>query len=135
MGATGGFSELQLSSDVYRVAFRGNGYTSPDRVIDFALLRAAELTLLQGARYFVVVNEGRDSSQQLVGGGYTTGTMAPMVGGGCSFTGNTAPPVLVRRHSAELVIRLVPEPSLPGVTVYSAELIRDQVRQKYGITP
>ena len=133
MGATGGFSELQLSSDVYRVAFRGNGYTSPDRVIDFALLRAAELTLQQGARYFVVVNEGRDSSQQLIGGGYTSGTLTPTGGGIYSFTSNTTPPVLIRRHSAEMVIRLVHDPSLPGV--YSAELIRSQVRQKYAITP
>jgi hypothetical protein len=116
------------------VAFRGNGYTRPDRVIDFALLRAAELTLQNGARHFVVLNGGRDSSQQLVGGGYTTGTMTPTGGGGYSYTGTTAPPVLITRHSAELIIRLVNDPPA-GLAVYSAELIRDQVRQKYGVTP
>jgi hypothetical protein len=101
-------------------------------VIDLALLRAAELTLQTGRRHFVVVNEGRDTSEQLVGGGYTTGTMTPTGGGGHSFTATTIP---VRRHSVELVIRIVDDPAPPGGAVYSAELIRDQVRQKYCLVP
>jgi len=135
MGATGGFSVLQLGPDIYRVAFSGNGYSSPDRVVDFALLRAAELTLQQGARHFVVLYEGLDSSQPIFGGRYTTGTVTPTAGGGYSFTGTTTPPAPFKRHSEEMVIRVVNEMSLPGVAIYSAELIRDQVRQKYAMTP
>ena len=134
MGATGGFSVLQLAPDVYRVAFRGNGYSSPDRVVDFALLGAAELTLQRGARHFVVLYEGLDSSAQIFGASYTTGTVTPTADGGYSFTGTTTLPSPLKRHSEEMVIRVVNEPSLPGTAVYSAELIRDQVRQKYAIT-
>jgi hypothetical protein len=85
----GGYDELQLAPDIYRVSFRGNGYTRPDRVVDFTLLRAAEICLQNGAKQFVVPNEGRDSSSQLVGGGQTTGTVTPRVGGGYSFAGTT----------------------------------------------
>src|SRR5437764_1386447 len=42
-GFTGGFSESQLDENVFRVNFRGNGYTSPERAADFTLLRSAEL--------------------------------------------------------------------------------------------
>jgi len=53
-GLTGGFSQTQLSEYVYEVRFQGNGYTSADRVGQFLLRRAAELTLETGHRYFVV---------------------------------------------------------------------------------
>ena len=54
-GSDGGYSELQLAPDMYRIAFQGNTYTSQERVADMALLRAAELALAQGAPYFVVL--------------------------------------------------------------------------------
>jgi hypothetical protein len=38
------------------VTFSGNGYSSPDRVREMALLRSAEVTLQHGCRYFVVTN-------------------------------------------------------------------------------
>lgn len=51
----GGYDDLQLAPNIYRVSFRGNGYTGPDRVVDFTLLRAAELSLQNGAKQFVVL--------------------------------------------------------------------------------
>jgi len=44
-GFTGGFSETRLAPDVFRITFRGNGYTSAERAQDFALLHASELVL------------------------------------------------------------------------------------------
>jgi len=41
---TGGYSETQLDENVFNVSFKGNGYTSRERVADFTLLRSAELT-------------------------------------------------------------------------------------------
>ena len=46
---TGGYTDTQLAPDVFRVSFSGNAFTSNDRVQDFALLRAAELTLANNA--------------------------------------------------------------------------------------
>jgi hypothetical protein len=60
-GISGGYSEIRLADDTYKVSFRGNGYTSAEKATDLAMLRAADLTLMNGYRYFVVV----DSSDSL----------------------------------------------------------------------
>lgn len=49
---TGGYSEMQLSKNAWLVNFRGNGYTRPARVSDFALLRACELILEAGCTHY-----------------------------------------------------------------------------------
>ncbi len=60
----GGYTETQLAPDVFRVGFQGNGYTSPERAQDFALLRAAELAQQNGFRYFVVIDERSSTEVQ-----------------------------------------------------------------------
>ena len=56
-GVGGGYSETIYSPDVFRVHFDGNEHTPVERSRDFALLRAAELTLQHGYKYFVVINQ------------------------------------------------------------------------------
>lgn len=56
-GDNGGYSEQQLESDRYRVTFEGNSATPRETVEDFALFRAAELTLKTGNDYFKVVSK------------------------------------------------------------------------------
>lgn len=57
-----GWNQQQLTSDRWRVSYRGVG--DPEVIVDRALLRAAELTLEQGREWFVVENRwteaGRD---------------------------------------------------------------------------
>jgi hypothetical protein len=75
-GATGGFKETQLAPDVFRVSFTGNAFTSAERVQDFALLRAAEITLENHARYFAVVaqhDQTRRNTYVTPGTAYTKG--------------------------------------------------------------
>jgi hypothetical protein len=57
---TGGYDETQLAPNVFRVGFQANQYTLPSTATDFALLRAAELTLERGYTHFAVVR-GVDS--------------------------------------------------------------------------
>jgi hypothetical protein len=95
-GFGGGYSDAQLSENVFRVGFRGNGYTSADRASDFALIRAAELTLENGFNYFVVVNENNSvhassyttptttNSSAYVSGNYVYGNSTTY--GGQTFT-------------------------------------------------
>ena len=54
-GDDGGYTDQQLESDRYRVKFIGNSQTPRETVEDFALYRAAELTLQTGNDYFEVV--------------------------------------------------------------------------------
>ena len=56
-GFSGGFSETQMSENVWRVHFKANGFSSMERATDFCLLRSAELTLENRYKYFAIVNE------------------------------------------------------------------------------
>ncbi len=51
---TGGYSETRLAPNEWRVLVEGNGFTERGEVEQILLRRAAELTLEQGRRYFVL---------------------------------------------------------------------------------
>ena len=53
-GLGGGFDETQLDANVWRVSFRGNGYTRGERAEDLALLRSADLALMNGFKFFAL---------------------------------------------------------------------------------
>jgi hypothetical protein len=63
-----GYRDQQLENNRYRVSFAGNSATSPDAVQDYALYRAAELTLASGHDYFRVVDRNTESRSTGVGG-------------------------------------------------------------------
>jgi hypothetical protein len=53
---SGGFSEQQVESNRWRIAFTGNSLTSRETVERYLLYRAAELTLTQGYDWFEMVD-------------------------------------------------------------------------------
>lgn len=71
-GMTGGFSEVQLEANVFKVSFNGNGYTRADTASDYALLRSAELARQNGYKYFVIVDTANTSETS----SFTTPTTA-----------------------------------------------------------
>lgn len=50
----GGYSEIRLTDNSFRIIFNGNKMTDGDVATDFALLRSAEVTKLNGFNYFVI---------------------------------------------------------------------------------
>lgn len=54
---TEGYTETRLTDNRYRIVFTGNTLTRSETVQDYALLRAAELTLQQGYDWFRVANQ------------------------------------------------------------------------------
>jgi hypothetical protein len=64
----GGYKDVQLSENSFRITVEANGYTSKSQAADLALLRAADLTLEKGFKHFVIV----DSADQSAGMNYTT---------------------------------------------------------------
>jgi len=114
-GFMGGFTDRQLSADVFMVTFQGNGYTTDTRARDFLLLRCADLTLEHGWRYF-----------RLVGGANDSKDGAAMVA-----TGNTAfiAPIHFPSQSASIQIRAERE----GPQDFDAEIIAKSMRDTYGI--
>ena len=53
----GGFSEIPLANNAYRVETRGNGYTSPAQVREITLVRGAVLTLDNGFQRFLILDQ------------------------------------------------------------------------------
>jgi hypothetical protein len=60
-GIAGGFSETQLSENVWRVNFQGNGYTRGERATDMALMRSADLALMNGFTHFAIADSKSDT--------------------------------------------------------------------------
>lgn len=56
----GGYSEIRLEPDRYRVTFSGNSLTSRETVEGSLLFRAAELTVAQGYDWFSIVDRHTD---------------------------------------------------------------------------
>jgi len=65
-GLLGGYSDTALAPDVYRISFQGNGFTSPERTQDFAVLHAADLTLSHGYGYFGIINQMEGGSSAVI---------------------------------------------------------------------
>lgn len=57
---SGGYSEVRLEDDRYRVTFKGNSLTSREAVEGALLYRSAELTVSQGYDWFSVVDRQMD---------------------------------------------------------------------------
>jgi len=55
-GAGYGYMDKYLGDDEFSVVVAGNRYTSPERVAEIALLRAARIAQAQGRSHFVVLN-------------------------------------------------------------------------------
>jgi len=53
---SGGFSEVKLEANRWRVSFAGNSLTSRETVEGYLLYRAAELTVQQGFDWFSIVD-------------------------------------------------------------------------------
>jgi hypothetical protein len=126
-GGTGGFEETQLAPDVFRVSFKGNKYTSADRVQDFALLRAAEITLTHNARYFAVVSS-KDQTQRNT-----------YVNPGSEYTDRkgytTYTPATVSTYytpAVGMMIRIFPTKP-KGDHAFDAEFLAKSLRTKYQI--
>ena len=58
-----GYSDYRVNQDKFAVTFRGNEYTDSEDVRRFVLMRAVELTLQNGFRYFKILSE-KDVSRQ-----------------------------------------------------------------------
>lgn len=61
---SGGFSEVKLEPNRFRVTFAGNSLTSRETVEGYLLYRAAELTLSQGYDTFTIVDRHTDQDRR-----------------------------------------------------------------------
>jgi len=57
-----GYTSYRIAEDTHSITFRGNQYTTKERAEQFAMLRAAELTLESGYTHFLVLEQKDRSS-------------------------------------------------------------------------
>ncbi|WP_138511389.1 CC0125/CC1285 family lipoprotein [Maricaulis alexandrii] len=113
-GSDRGFSETRIEQDRYRVRFAAGSDTTFQQAEDYALRRAAELTLREGRDWFQVVSrhhEGNDRNPVGVGGsvGHTWGSggfSGSGVGIGIRIDGNAGDKEVV----LEVLLRDGPRP-------------------------
>ena len=54
---TGGYLDVSLDTNAFRITFHGNGYTHRYISRDYFLLRCAEVCIMNNFKYFIVVEE------------------------------------------------------------------------------
>lgn len=146
-GLTGGFDETQLDRNVYRVSFKGNGFTSSERASDLVLLRCAELTLNDGYNYFAIVDAQQATklstfttptqsvtTTNASGTAYQSGnTIYGSVNGVSHTTTYGGETIVIAKPSATNTIVMVHNRSDIPAMVYDAHFLYDSLRRKYGI--
>lgn len=138
-GFTGGYSETQLGENIFQVSFKGNGYTSRERVSDFAFLRSAEIVIENGYRYFVVVESEKYSkvgayttptTSQTTGSAYVSGNYVHGSSTTTSYGGQTF--IISKPRANNTIICYKEKPDINGL-VFDAEFILRSIRTKYGL--
>jgi hypothetical protein len=138
-GLSGGFTETQLDKNIFRVSFKGNGYTNADRAEEMALLRSADLTLKHGFTHFIIV----DGKSRADFGAYTTPIQSTTTGS-ASVYGNTAYGrttttttggqsfLITRPSTTNTIMCFDGKPEINGL-VYDAQFVFNSLAQKYGV--
>jgi len=140
-GFSGGYTELPLGNNLYKVSFDGNGYTRPQRAADFALLRAAELALENGATHFGLVDSAASVSTGVVTmptSSYTTGTVTNY-GGYSSLSANTTTTggqtINITKPSTEKIVLLIYDITEYDGPAFAAQTVYEAIRAKYNVEP
>jgi len=127
-----GYSERPIEPGRFRIVFRGGEGGGPQLVQDYALLRAAELTLANGADWFQVANRSTDVGPPAgpafsVGlGGASFGRHSAVGGGVSTGTGGDATYIA----TLEIVIGRGPKPDTPDA--YDARSVQGSLRARLG---
>lgn len=130
-----GYLETKIQEDTYSIQYRGSDAHSVQRVADFALLRAAEITLEKGYRYFTVTGGQYNSENK-------TQTYAS-VGAGQFYPGYGwvgAYPVWQTFSSnypvAFLMVHLFKDkPDNTPLSVFNAQEVKTNLRAHYRLDP
>jgi hypothetical protein len=137
---SGGFTETQLDKNVFRVSFRGNGYTRADRAEEMALLRSADVALKNGFTHFAIV----DARSRTDYSSFTTPTQSNTTGTVSSYgktsylnaqTRTTGGDTIIaaKPSSTNTIICFVGKPEI-GTLVYDAQFVYNSLGAKYGVT-
>ena len=138
-GLSGGFTETQLDTNVWRVSFQGNGYTKGEQANDYAMLRSAELTLANGYTHFAFAESKTGEKVTAITTPTTSYTSASAYGSGNSvygtartttYGGNTT--FISSPSSTNLVVMFKGKPDIGGMS-FDASFVCNSLGKKYEV--
>jgi len=123
-----GYSETRLGENIFRVSYEGTTSVDTERATDFAWLRAAELTLKNGYRFFKIIDANSQLKTETRSQPSTYslyGSYLFQYGGAVSSssTPTTSITVLMSNKRSE------------NEVLYSADFLVREIRNKYEINP
>jgi hypothetical protein len=125
-GFSGGFSETQLSENIWKVHFNGNAHSTMERAEDFCLLRSAELTLENGYRYFAIVDKNSDTESSTIS---TPQQAHTNIFGHTTYTGGQTS--TLHKPSTQNTIVMLRDKSNNSGIVYEAQFLVQSLKEKY----
>lgn len=128
-----GYSDTRIEADRYRIVFAGDGATPPEAVEDYALLRAAELTLASGYDWFRVIGRSLDAEDKGgvgIGAGVGGGNFGRRSGVSVGVGGNLGTIGAKRFFTARLEVLLGVGPVPEGAEVYDAASVAQSIRAR-----
>lgn len=133
IGATGGYYHQKISENEYNIGFQGNNFTEPQRVNDYATLRAAEIGSKLGFTHFVVKDTSEKPRTQIVNMGIitTVSSSANALGNNTSFNGKSR-----TKNDSEIDVFYFDDmPERRYLEVFIIQDVMKEIKTKYGITP
>ena len=111
-----GYNNLKLQDNIFKIGYQDDQFSTVQKVEDYALLRAAEVTLDNGYKYFTELNSSDDSKTSL----HTS-----------KRTGKVR---LIEKPSTTITIQCYKAKpvDITGV-IYDAEQIKTNIRNSYGV--
>lgn len=133
-GMRGGYTDLQIDSNTFRVEFAGNGFTPRSTVENYLLYRCAELTMRSGHDYFVLIGSDTDAAESYVStpGRYTGSTQ---VVGNTAYTSGTLVPghtYKVTKHGAIAVMKVYKGEKPEALNAFAAREVMTFVGRAIG---
>ena len=139
-GAAGGFSDIKIQDDIYKVSYSENSFVSVETAEDFALLRAAEVTLTNGYKYFIILDQKSDPhttsstiplSSMTVG----SGVLAPgsVTGYASTFNYGGGTVTQSRPSTSNLIQCYKDKPLDASLLIYDAKQVQDSLKAKHSI--
>lgn len=125
-----GYTDTKIEAGRFRITFAGDGATPVDVVEDFALLRAAELTLENNFEWFRVINRDVNGEQRGgvgVGAGVGSGSFGRRGGVGVGVGGDLGT-IGARRFFTVRMEVLMGTGEIPDESeVYNAQAVVDSI--------
>lgn len=129
-----GFYDTQLAENVFEVSFQGSDADGVHRMRDLAMLRASEITLEHGFRYFKILAEDDQAEHgTVVTGGYGVPWYNAVTNTTESYEVPVTSASYTEHGSTKRIMCFKDKPE--GAVVYDAEFVSNSIRESYGINP